>query len=425
MYALIDANAFYCSAEQVFRPEWRGKPIVVLSNNDGCVVAANRQAKDIGIPKFKPYFKVKALCDRHSVIALSSNYELYASLSSSMMEVIGRFGPKQHIYSIDESFLSFKHCYPAIPNLTEQAHKIRRAVWKETRLPVCVGIGATLTLAKVANHAAKKINGYNGVCHIKSETERQSILHLLKPDDVWGIGRQIAKKLSYMGIKNAFQLATMPPSLARKSFSIEVERTVRELNGEECKQWDEARADKKQIFSTRSMGEKITDKDALKQALSKHVGIAAAKARKQGSLCGTMLIFASNSPFDENPSGFKQTINFSFPTADSLQMTNAVTAATDKLFQRNVRYYKVGIGLLDLCSATNVQSDLFESVSDPRLMSVSDPRLMSVYDSLNARFGNGSIFLAAEGISTKWQMRRERLTPQYTTCWNDIPKIKC
>lgn len=417
MYALVDANSFYCSAEQVFRPEWRGRPIVVLSNNDGCIVAANRQAKDVGIPKFKPFFEVKALCEKHNVIALSSNYELYASLSAHMMDVIGRFAPKQHIYSIDESFLSLKHCYPAIPNLTEHGHKIRRAVWKETRLPVCVGIGATLTLAKVANHAAKKIRGYHGVCHIDSNEARQTVLLAMKPTDVWGIGNRISKRLDLMGIKNAFQLASMPPGLARKSFSIEIERTVRELNGEECKQWDEARADKKQIFSTRSMGDRVTDKEALKQALSKHVGIAAAKARKQGSLCGSMLIFASNSPFDERPTGFKQTIKFAFPTADTLQMTHAVTAATEALFQQNVRYYKVGIGLLDLCSSNNVQSDLFETISDPKLM--------SVYDALNARFGSGSIFLAAQGISPKWRMRRDRLTPQYTTNWADIPKIQC
>ena len=156
MFALVDANSFYCSAEQVFRPEWRGRPIVVLSNNDGCIVAANRQAKAVGVPKFEAYFKVKPLCDRHGVIALSSNYELYGSLSASMMQVIGRFAPEQHIYSIDESFLSFKNSYPAISCLYSHGAKLRRAVWKETRLPVCVGMGSTMTLAKVANHAAKK-----------------------------------------------------------------------------------------------------------------------------------------------------------------------------------------------------------------------------------------------------------------------------
>lgn len=156
MFALVDANSFYCSAEQVFRPEWRGKPVIVLSNNDGCVVAANRQAKEAGIAKFKPYFEVKALCELKGVIALSSNYELYADLSSKMMDVIGRFAPEQYVYSIDESFLSFHRCFPAIKDLREHGSLIRRAVWKECRLPVCIGMGTTLTLAKIANHAAKK-----------------------------------------------------------------------------------------------------------------------------------------------------------------------------------------------------------------------------------------------------------------------------
>ena len=295
MFALVDANSFYCSAEQVFRPDWRGKPVIVLSNNDGMIVAANRQAKEAGIGKFLPYFQVKALCAQRGVIVCSSNYELYADLSSKMMDIIGRFAPEQHVYSIDESFLSFKNCYPAIKCLLTQGQLIRRAVWKEARLAVCVGIGETLTLAKIANHAAKKIEGYKGVCFISNEQERIAILKQLAVGDVWGIGRRISKKLELMNIRTAFQLASMPPTLARKQFSIEIERTVRELNGQACKVWDEVRADKKQIFSTRSVGERITDFESLQQALSKHVAIASSKARKQGSNCKTMLIFASNS----------------------------------------------------------------------------------------------------------------------------------
>ncbi len=236
MYALVDANSFYCSAEQVFRPDWRGKPIVVLSNNDGCIVAANRQAKELGIPKFAPYFQLKEQCQKLGVIACSSNYELYADLSTKMMNIIGRFAPEQHVYSIDEIFLSFKHC-PSIKSLYERGLLIRRAVWKEARLPVCVGIGATLTLAKLANHAAKKLPGYNGVCVIDNEPDRIAILKSVEVGEVWGIGRRISKKLALMEINTAYDLASMPAGLARKQFSIEIERTVRELNGQACKQW--------------------------------------------------------------------------------------------------------------------------------------------------------------------------------------------
>lgn len=417
MYALVDANSFYCSAEQVFRPEWRNRPIVVLSNNDGCIVAANRLAKDVGIKKFGPYFEAKKLCEQKGVIALSSNYELYGSLSSAMMEVIGRFAPEQHIYSIDESFLSFKNCYPAIPCLTQHAAKIRRAVWKETRLPVCVGIGDTLTLAKVANHAAKKVEGYNGVCAIQSDEQRSAILKSMKTSDVWGVGGRISKRLSIMNIHNAYALSIMKPGIARQQFSIELERTVRELNGEVCKTWDEARADKKQIFSTRSVGNRICDLTSLNQALSKHAAIAGAKARTQGSLCKSMMVFATNSPFDERPGGFKYIHHFAYPTNDSCELIEAATHAALARFRPDIRYYKIGIGLINLSREANLQRDLFAVTKSPEVM--------NVLDTINAKYGTDSMFIAAQGISQKWSMRREMLTPLYTSCWKDIPSIKC
>ncbi|MEE1981387.1 Y-family DNA polymerase [Shewanella xiamenensis] len=417
MYALVDANSFYCSAEQVFRPDWRGKPMIVLSNNDGCIVAANRQAKELGIPKFAPYFQLKDQCQKLGVIACSSNYELYADLSTKMMSIIGRFAPEQHVYSIDESFLSFKHC-PAIKSLFEQGQLIRRAVWKEARLPVCVGIGSTLTLAKLANHAAKKLSGYNGVCVIDNEPDRLAILKSVEVGEVWGIGRRISKKLALMEINTAYDLASMPAGLARKQFSIEIERTVRELNGQACKQWDEARADKKQIFSTRSVGERITDYELLHQALSKHISIAAAKARKQGSLCKAMLLFANNSPYDEQPTGAKTLVHFPCATNCSAELTRAMSVVAPKLFRQGVRYYKIGVGLLDLVSEKYRQFDLFNAPP-------ANPQLMRTLDSVNHRYGSDTLFLAAQGVDQKWAMRRELLTPQYTTDWGCLPQIKC
>ncbi|MCX9563448.1 Y-family DNA polymerase, partial [Vibrio cholerae] len=332
MFALVDANSFYCSAEQVFRPEWRGKPIIVLSNNDGCVVAANRQAIEAGVTKFKPFFEVKPLCDQRGVIALSSNYELYADLSERMMQTIGQFAPEQHVYSIDETFLSFERCSPAISDLRQHATLIRRTVWRECRLPVCVGIGPTLTLAKLANHAAKKNSNYSGVCVLDNEHERLNVLAQTPASSVWGIGRRLSERLKFMGIHTALQLAESSPSLIRRSFNVEVERTVRELNKQQCKNWDTARADKKQIFSTRSAGQRITDVDSLRQALCLHAGIASRKARKQGSLCRVMLAFASNSPFDEKPISFKAIHHFAHPTSDVTQITSVASHLADELF---------------------------------------------------------------------------------------------
>ena len=416
MFALIDANSFYASAEQVFRPEWRGKPIIVLSNNDGCVVAANHGALAVGVKKFLPYFQVKPLCDKHKVIVLSSNYELYSDLSSKMMQIIGRFAPEQFVYSIDESFVSFKQCHSAIPCMRTYAMQIRRAVWKEARLPVCVGVAPTLTLAKVANYAAKKIKGYSGVCVLDNLAERQHVLKQMHVSDVWGIGRRISKRLEMMKIHSAYHLASMPPKLARKQFSIEIERAVRELNGEPCKVFSEARADKKQIYSTRSMGNRITDLTDLNQALCKHTGIAAEKARKQDSVCSVMTVFASNSPYDERPVSFQKQIRFVCPTNCTIEMTHAVSTLVPQLYCDGVKYYKVGVGLLDLMPADNLQFDLF---NQPQ----SNPKLMAVFDKLNYQYGSGTITLAAQGIQPKWGMRRLFLTSQYTTNWHDIPKI--
>lgn len=418
MFALVDANSFYCSAEQVFRPDWRGKPVIVLSNNDGCVVATNRQAKEAGIEKFKPYFQVKALCEKKGVITLSSNYELYADLSARMMQVIGRFAPEQHIYSIDESFLSFERSYPAISCLNEHGRKLRRAVWRECRLPVCVGFGPTLTLAKIANHAAKKIKGYQGVCVLTKQDEYQSVLAQLSTRDVWGIGRKIEQRLKLMGITTALQLANYPPALIRKEFNVEVERTVRELNGQVCKTWDESRADKKQIYSTRSAGQRITDLESLQQALCKHANIASQKVRQQKSLCKVMTCFANSSPFDDKPIARRAVHRFAYPTSDVTQITQVASFLAEQLFCEGVRFYKIGVGLIDLIDGRHEQSDLFNPAPN-------NLKLMEVYDTLNHRYGTDTLFLGAKGIQHKWSMRRDMLTPQYTTQWKDLPQINC
>ncbi|MGI2169455.1 Y-family DNA polymerase [Shewanella sp. MF05960] len=418
MFALVDATSYYCSAEQVFRPEWRHRPVIVLSNNDGCVVAANRLAIELGIPKFQPYFKIANLCRQHQVVVLSSNYELYADLSAKMMQVIGRFAPEQHIYSIDESFLSFKHCQQAIPCLATHARRIRQTVWQYTRLPVCVGIGSTLTLAKVANKAAKLTPASKGVCVIDNEAIRQATLASLSVSDVWGIGRKTAAKLTVMNIHTAWELANTSPTMMRKQFSIEIERTIRELNGVACKQWDEARADKQQIFSTRSVGKRITDIDSLHQALCMHIAIAAAKARKQQSLCKVMMLFAHNSPHDSYPQSFKVNVNFTCATHCSAEMTHAASSVIHRLYRPGVHYYKVGVGLLDLVNSQHQQLDLFNA-------SKAKPQLMQVLDNINHRYGSDTLFLGAQGAQQKWAMHREFLTPQYTTDWRHIPIIHC
>jgi len=418
VFTLVDANSFYCSAEQVFRPEWRGKPMIVLSNNDGCIVAANKQALALGIQKFQPFFKVQKFCEQAGIIVCSSNYELYADLSHKMMQVIARFGPSQHIYSIDESFLSFEGCSEAIPDLALHAQKLRQTVWKETRLPVCVGLGKTLTLAKVANHDAKKWPGFNGVCVLDDNSFKREVFEKLSPLDIWGIGRKTNEKLKQNGVLTAWQLSQLNMHFLPAGFNVELERTIKELNGEACKIWDGLRADKLQIFSTRSLGKRITNVEDLNQALAKHAGIAALKAREQKSLCSTLMAFVSNSPYDDNPCSYKFLKQFNPATNDTSILIKAISDNIHQLFKPGVAYYKVGIGLLSLSSETHQQLDLF----NPPLGNAS---LMNVLDKINQRYGSDSAFFMAQGIDEKWSMRRELLTPQYTTNWKHIPHISC
>ena len=294
MYALVDAVSFYASAEKVFDPAIRSKPVVVLTNNDGCVCAICPIARRLNIPKFGPYFKVKHLLEQNNVVIRSSNYELYADLSDKMMNIIARFCDTQHIYSIDESFLHFDGYTSLIKDWHEYGHTIRRTVWRETKLPVGVGFGPTPTLAKAANHAAKKLSGFNGVAVINSEQTRQAILQRMSCEDVWGIGRRLAKKLKIMNIHTAWDLAQQNPRAMRRAFSVVVERTVSELNGITCLNWDDVRQDKREIYSTRSFGERICEPTALKTALINHVTTVANKLRAQHSLTHQLYIFAAS-----------------------------------------------------------------------------------------------------------------------------------
>ncbi|WP_415900565.1 Y-family DNA polymerase [Neptuniibacter sp. QD48_11] len=251
MYALIDTSGMYASCEKIFDPTIRKRPVVVLSNNDGCIVATCPIAKKMGIPKFGPYFKIKDQLDRAGVVARSSNYELYADISSRMMELCASFAPEQHIYSIDECFLRFDHYIPP-EGWYELSMKIRRKVWKEVRLPVGVGFGPTPTLAKAANHASKKLPGFSGVAVIDNDQIRKQILQQMEIRDVWGVGRRIGERLNLLGVKTAWQLAQTKPALMKKHFSILIANTAEELNGLTRISWDDVRSPKKQICYTRN-----------------------------------------------------------------------------------------------------------------------------------------------------------------------------
>ena len=418
MYALVDAVSYYASAEKVFDPSIRNKPVVVLTNNDGCICAVCPIARHLGVPKFKPYFQIRQFLAKHKVVIRSSNYELYADLSDKMMNVISRFCDDQYIYSIDESFLQFKNYNSLVKDWHLYGHEIVDAVWQETRLPVGVGFGTTPTLAKAANHAAKKLSGYDGVAVIDCDKSRKEVLSRMSLTDVWGIGSRLGKRLNVLGIHTAWELANQCPKAMRSQFSVLVERTINELNGVACMSWDEVRQSKKEIFSTRSFGQRVTEYNALKAALTTHGAIVGRKVRRQQSLVKRLHIFAASSPHDDNY--YKKTVTYDFPipTDNTMRIASAISNVFDDIYQEGVLFYRCGVGAIELTTTEFMQQDLFSKNDD-------DPELMGCYDNINKRYGNDSMKLAAEGRAEKWHMRREFLSPSYTSKWRDIPKIKC
>lgn len=418
MYALIDASGMYASCEKIFDPTIRKRPVVVLSNNDGCIVATCPIAKKMGIPKFGPYFKIKDQLDRAGVIAKSSNYELYADISSRMMELCASFAPEQHIYSIDECFLRFDQYTPP-EGWYELGMQIRRKVWKEVKLPVGVGFGPTPTLAKAANHASKKLPGFSGVAVIDNDQTRKQILQQMEIRDVWGVGRRIGERLNLLGVKTAWQLAQTKPALMKKHFSILIANTAEELNGLTRISWDDVRSPKKQIYSTRSFGQRITGLTDLKQALATHATIAAQKLRAQESATSNIIVFAHNSIHDKE-SFFKRSAfhQFATPTCDTAVIVKVTSQLAEQIYQAGIRYYKAGIGLLEISTATPYQPDIFTPSSD-------QPELMKCLDQINSKYGRDTLHLARQGIQQNFKMKRELLSPRYTTRIEDIPIISC
>lgn len=418
MYALVDANSFYASAEKVFDPAIRQRPVVVLTNNDGCICALCDYAKQLGVKKFGPYYKVKKLLAQHNAVIRSSNYELYDYLSNKMMQVVGGYAPDQHIYSIDECFLYFGNWRPREDWVT-YATRIQQDVWQQLRLPVGVGVGATPTLAKAASFAGKKLGEKSGIAVLDSATARQCVLMQMEVQDIWGVGKRIAAKLQSQGIITAWQLACFDPKTLRKQFSVELERTVRELNGTTCLKWDEERARKQQIYSTRAFGQPVTNAQFLRESLCWHAEKVAEKLRRQQSKTKLLTLFTHANPFADTEQYHKAVQHcFAQPTNDTRALVRAASIASDTLYKANIKLHKCGVGAIEIINMEHEQTDMFAELSH-------NPKLMQCMDAINSRYGNQTIGAAAKGIHPEWTMKREYLSPQYTTNWRHLPKIVC
>lgn len=447
MFALVDGNNFYASCEMAFNPSLWRRPVVVLSNNDGCIVSANALAKQIDFSAhahhqklgihgfraakansmmFQPYFKVKALLEKHHTAVFSSNYELYADMSNRMHSISAQFSPKQEIYSIDESFLDLT----GIPlnNLTDLANDLRSTVHQWLHLPVAVGIAPTKTLAKLANHWAKQHPDFQGTLNLSelSPTAQQHLFHKTDVGKIWGIGNRLSKQLKTKGVQTVEDLKCLPLHHARKAFSITLERTIRELNGEPCLKTREAE-DKKQIISSRSFGTPVTQKKDMAQALTSHIATASRKLRKQGSVCQLLTLYFKTSPFNPTSQSHSPSITLplDYPTDNTILLAKAAKGGLERIWQSGYAYHKAGVILSEISPQFSYQTDFFlPQIDDAYRHKVE--RMVSLSDQLNQQLGNNSLYLLSEGIKekTSWQMKRERMSSRYTTQWSELLRVQ-
>lgn len=426
MFALVDVNNFYASCEQLWEPKLRNRPVVVLSNNDGCVVARSKEAKAIGVPMGAPWFKLREQAKRHRIIALSSNYELYASMSNRVVDVLRDFTPELEVYSI-ESFLSLEGMSGISQgDLEAYGQQIRQRIAQWVGLPVCVGIGPTKTLAKFANHLAKRNASFQGVCNISvlSQSERDRWMESNEVGEVWGVGRRISKRLDTMGINTVLDLKRSDPEHIRRAFSVVLQKTVEELNGTSCLPLELMAPAKQQIMSSRSFGQPVYDLDELKEAVATYISRAAEKLRAQQSVAGAVTVGIMTNRFKEHAPQYHRSLVVPLPepTADSRVLAAYAIRALKHMYRPGFEYKKAAVILSELQPEGQRQACLWDDVADEASRERSR-KLMGVLDEVNARFGRGAVQLGALGTKPVWTMKRGRVSPRYTTRWEDVPKV--
>ncbi|EBI0732509.1 translesion error-prone DNA polymerase V subunit UmuC [Salmonella enterica] len=393
-----------------------------MSNNDGCVIARSTEAKQLGIAMGEPYFKQKERFQQFGVVCFSSNYELYADMSNRVMTTLEEMSPRVEIYSIDEAFCDLTGIR-SCRDLTDFGREIRATVLKRTHLTVGVGIAQTKTLAKLANHAAKKWQRQtDGVVDLSNIDRQRRLLALIPVEDVWGVGRRISKKLNALGIKTALELSEQSTWFIRKHFNIVLERTVRELRGEPCLELEEFAPVKQEIVCSRSFGERVTDYEDMRQAICSYAARAAEKLRGEHQYCRFISTFVKTSPFALNEPyyGNSAAMKVLTPTQDSRDIINTAVKCLDKIWRDGHRYQKAGVMLGDFFSQGVAQLNLFDD-NAPRADSA---KLMEVLDHLNAKDGKGTLYFAGQGMSQQWAMKREMLSPRYTTRFSDLPIVR-
>ena len=408
IFALIDCNAFYVSCERVFNPKLNNRPVVALSNNDGCIISRSKEAKALGIKMGVPLFKVKDIVEKEKVVVFSSNYTLYADMSRRVMNIISSSSPYTEIYSIDEAFVELS----SLPiDYESYAHQLRQTILQHTGIPVSIGIASTKTLAKVANHKAKKDDSLNGVCSLVNYNNIDQILELTEVGDVWGVGRRLSKKLINHGIHNAKLLKNCSDSWIRKMMSVNGLKTITELRGISCIPLEEYSMTRKSCCTTRSFGKLLTNLEDIEQAVTTFARRAAERIRSESLAASCVSVFVRTNPFDKKSAYYSNGASrtLSHPTHDSITIIETALLLTKRIFKNNYQYKKAGVLLSGLCDESEIQETLFEKNYNQN----SD--LMSAIDAINYRYGRDTLQMASECKVGNWKQKRENCTRNYTT----------
>ena len=435
MYALVDRNNFYVSCERVFRPSLQGRPVVVLSNNDGCAIARSNEAKDLGIKMGAPWFQIQHLEDKAGLVALSANFTLYGDMSDRMMSLAAGLGPSQEVYSIDESFIGLDGVRG---DLTVRARHIRARIHQWIGVPCGIGIAPTKTLAKLANYIAKTAERKPGsypselaqVCNLAAlpPSDLDAVLAATDVGEVWGVGPRISAQIRDEGVQTVLDLMQLSPSTVRAKWSVVLERTVRELQGQPCIGLDDAPSAKKEIACTRSFGRPVGDLGPLEEAVSEFASRAALKLRKQHSLASEVLVFVRTSPFRQGPQYNRSTVvPLVRPTANTSELTASALRGLRHIYKPGHSIAKAGVMLLDLIPGTEIQTELDFADPGTALPVEGSDRLMSAMDLLNERFGRSTVHVASTGLNSRskqWAMKQERRTPAYTTSWDEVAVVR-
>lgn len=418
--ALVDCNNFYVSCERVFDPGLSGKPVVVLSNNDGVIISRSNEAKALGIRMAVPFYKVRGLIEQHNVLSYSANFTLYGDMSRRVMTVLSQFTPEMEIYSIDEAFLDLSGFKTA--TLSEYGRTIRATVKQWTGIPVSIGIAVTKTLAKLANELAKHTPESEGVVTLVDSKVVEPALSRVEVEDVWGIGRKTAPRLRDRGIRTALNLRNADEAWIEKQLGINGLRTVRELRGTSCITLESAPPPKQGITTSRSFGTPVESLPDMKEAVADYVSRAAEKLRAEGSVARILTVFLMTNPFNKDPQYHNSiSVEFPVPTDSTPELIHRALAGTERIFRKGFRYHKAGVMLTGLMPKGQAQTDLWEQDEPERKRK---DRLMKALDAVNAKMGAGTVAFAAEGIRKGWRMKSERRSRRFTTRWDELMEVK-